>query len=1636
MNYGQTSEYSLKRATAHLGLLIFSHLVTSNNGYFYVSSCGNNRKDIYPKEETSFKYFHIGTNYQVLLEPLHKNDNDNLRSIAPVSQQSAEDVLSIEKLLSWEIDGNKECIFINLTLQQKINIEDELWTNFQNAICSKKLGKKNIFVCFNQIEKKINSSQLFRFLGKWEIFFQEHNLVIYDIDINLYFELYEINKSFVSQTNTLPYWNTNAISLFYCFIKIKNNKFYFTDALWGKDPIDFIFINTLIHKNNYNALFHHPDFSENKDNPRHSLDNKIFVNDSTLLPFDLIIKDEDETTLFEKNAKVLLNNELKLQKDSQKEEDNPIRHIENQIHNLPGFKIKDTHFRLGSKIHITDFYYAKRFFQNSFYASRFAFIVTKYILKEQLLKKKYNELTLVGYGLYSELLLSTVVRYISKYYEQNKISKIKINHNLYTDTEEMNLVKGYEEIYKNIIIIVPIASTFSTSMKIAETLKERNKNINIINPHINILAITNGDIKLKGKIPQNAIEKKYGWNEVFPKEKTVDVISFNSGENISQKYFIPLESKWYDIENCVKCSPQKVENNCKTNICNDCNKKNILDECPLSEQSLLMTDKTSVTPTLIFDFPRAREIFEENKNRKYKLSLKALKYGHIERNYQHFHYHIIDEVFLKDNPEISNWLKEEVANKIKSKIINYDVTDNVLIIAPKHFSNSQFVQMVNDLLFDNSANILHYDFWNNSIENFQMFYSKTVCDAKKIFFVDDTIISGSTFLRSNDFIKQTRNHNDNEKNCGFDACFFLINRTNNFTQTNIFRKLEDKSCIFSFANINLPALDKNINGKCPICLNYDKIIKLFEDSYLYRFKNEFAERIKSIKLEGITSTTSNNENKEQAENNKPFENYNQNLIKVEFIHRIYEYFRTEKNQSDFDNYNNIDEWYKHLISETKTPFIKSYIKENNDNNISSNTDILLKVLAHSPFNQYKPIKEKVFKWTILSLNEQVEYLKNSNFENCDYLEFRRLKYFIRRVGLINSNYLISERFFHFITLLYNRNWLERIIEKKNNEKEELKKKNENGKEKNLFSNKEENEIELKKIDKEYESIKENINNFSTFIISQIKELLFQNETRCILLEKYIEDNLTKLEEQKESSFDLKQFFRILKEENGVLIQKFWEFYKKQNELEFEKIAEQNHYQYNTLCDFLMAANEDNPIKNKSLETYLKTQSIFEKYKNNGINNTSIEEKTNDVCRSLKTLFFSEKENNNGTFLLVKYRQGDKAKLNDLFLAYNSGKYSQIIEDKWQEDNYIKKFIDGVINGKNTSITIDLLEKQTDLSENKNITWKSLFSIPNDENIKINFFEKCENINYVLIARLALKEIDDNSNLIINQQGVIVFYSDKNVFTPSKTRYLILLLKSTSTFINEHHKNDEFRDWVESKKINTDLKAIREAYESRFDKFNHGAKRFFKDWDKLYNNNDSFSITESYAISQIIKSQVLIGHAFSDYINTETRNKNYPDCNEYKNFKTNEIKDIKKIIDGISSYYKKKRDNNFNICIEQDIQKIKTIIPFKEFKKILLELICNAISGGAKDNDNTIIIDFDEESFIVKSKGRDSKTVNVAKLLEHLNGENYQNKNYGIGLFSIQKYLLTKLHKGFEIEADNNNWFIIKVPLKIGEYNYE
>ncbi len=469
--------------------------------------------------------------------------------------------------------------------------------------------------------------------------------------------------------------------------------------------------------------------------------------------------------------------------------------LENIITDLSGFKISNTHFRIGSKIHISDFYYAKRFFQNGFFSSRIAFLLAKDIIaiidKENKLEDIKNKgLTIIGYEMYSELLIGLVDKFLRKKWN---LDESRINHNLYEDVENLKLCKK-NNILDNVVIIVPIASTFSTSIKIEKQIllnqqEEKKDGPYILKPHFNVLYVSDG-------IPSNKLtktEQDFGFVQKNINEKNivVEAIFIEENEiNRTQKYYLSLPTVWYNVEDCQICNPIEIIGNIET--------EKLEKELPLYE-----TDRTAVTPAIIFEFPQGRIINGNDLARKIILDIQTITYSHHTRNNAHFLYSINSEVFLEKNKiSIQNWLLEiKESTDFKNA---YKETDRVIIISVSHYSNVAFITLVNDFLFASSANIIHYNPNNDYVQNFRIVYGQEINDADKIFFVDDSLKSGNAFDKIYQFVQNTIDFSikENEEK-GITGCFFLTNKSQLFTFNNLKTKLVGSKLIYAFANLHL-----------------------------------------------------------------------------------------------------------------------------------------------------------------------------------------------------------------------------------------------------------------------------------------------------------------------------------------------------------------------------------------------------------------------------------------------------------------------------------------------------------------------------------------------------------------------------------------------------------------------------------------------------------------------------------------------------------------------------------------------------------------------------------------------------------------------------------------------------------------
>ena len=128
-----------------------------------------------------------------------------------------------------------------------------------------------------------------------------------------------------------------------------------------------------------------------------------------VFPFDLV-KGADGKSDFLKKM------EMQLQSDLQKQG--------------YGCKITDAHIRLGSKIHIRDFYDAELLFQSIGNVYRFAYLLAGSMIQELRKSKSadISTLLLIGYESYSAVLVNEVKRLLEQLLQAAQEEKIKIEH--------------------------------------------------------------------------------------------------------------------------------------------------------------------------------------------------------------------------------------------------------------------------------------------------------------------------------------------------------------------------------------------------------------------------------------------------------------------------------------------------------------------------------------------------------------------------------------------------------------------------------------------------------------------------------------------------------------------------------------------------------------------------------------------------------------------------------------------------------------------------------------------------------------------------------------------------------------------------------------------------------------------------------------------------------------------------------------------------------------------------------------------------------------------------------------------------------------------------------------------------------
>lgn len=564
------------------------------------------------------------------------------------------------------------------------------------------------------------------------------------------------------------------------------------------------------------------------------------------------------------------------------------RVLENDIHDqYLGCKLENTHVR-SNGVHLDTFYEAQLLFVNAYWCNIFA----QYLYEDILLTVSDSiskPILIIGYESYCEqLLFSLYHKLLNKGY--NNVTFAVFENERYISPEEktpqrLRYIENFFEknsIYDlkdaEIVFICGITTTLSTMknclyLSLLKYVENEYKGFNI--PEI----LGHGYVIVQVGSTNDTKKLMKEYIDINTSEKTVvskkGYLNFLKDEKC--KYLIMVKSGWLDPHNCIKCKPTNFK----------------------EEKYLVETNESSTVPMLLIKpnndnsyklilkntYKYTKEFLSDIENEKY------LYYSHIKRGSNHFQFYIrtanlvYDQINNKN--QLEKWLADINKSESNGKALN-------VIVSPRHFSNETFVAAVNKWAFNNTAHIINFDVkkeFRASFETKFANYSKIIellssaseSTNVNFYFVDDHLVTGSTFMRAHSLVKglirdySMKNIKTPTINV-FKAIIVLVNRNSNASLYNFFEYNTDNHVVFeqnnknefiipfySFIDLKTPSI-RSYGDSCPICRISEKIKKLSQESSLTIMENHWNEKYSYYKLKVLSEAKQ--DKKEQNESNE------------------------------------------------------------------------------------------------------------------------------------------------------------------------------------------------------------------------------------------------------------------------------------------------------------------------------------------------------------------------------------------------------------------------------------------------------------------------------------------------------------------------------------------------------------------------------------------------------------------------------------------------------------------------------------------------------------------------------------------------------------------------------------------------
>ena len=265
----------------------------------------------------------------------------------------------------------------------------------------------------------------------------------------------------------------------------------------------------------------------------------------------------------------------------------------------------------------------------------------------------------------------------------------------------------------------------------------------------------------------------------------------------------------------------------------------------------------------------------------------SIHFVHAKRGNNHYTFYTKTINFFKQNElEIKHFFTKTINSNI-SKIVN---NRKVIIFAPRHNTNNNFITYVDKYLFNNDATIYRFekDYGEKNFYDLG-FIDNDISDSKKtaIFFVDDEISSGYTMEY---FYTLLRVKGAERK---FDASITMIDRVNindikvicNYVEGDSFNAKVNR--LYSFTKLEIKPIKAGIEN-CFLCDKQKEYGQLLTTSTLDMNRFQIAERI--VKL-NTTDAYSIDENMQYDNLKTELKTYLK-MYAVDFVYREFEAFHT------------------------------------------------------------------------------------------------------------------------------------------------------------------------------------------------------------------------------------------------------------------------------------------------------------------------------------------------------------------------------------------------------------------------------------------------------------------------------------------------------------------------------------------------------------------------------------------------------------------------------------------------------------------------------------------------------------------------------------------------------------------------